>query len=84
MFAAAVLGELHDTVKAVGTVFRVVGDTAGALTGGSIKAVGAVVNVRLLCWLKLDLVVVDGIMCSCFYLAVSRAPPSSWVSARDS
>lgn len=54
MFAAAVLGELHDTVKAVGTVFRVVGDTAGALTGGSIKAVGAMVNVRRLCWLKLD------------------------------
>lgn len=48
VFAAAVLGELHDTIRVVGDVFRIVGDTAGALTGGSIKAVGAAVNVRRL------------------------------------
>lgn len=48
VFAAAFLGTLHDAVRGVGNVFRVVGDTTGALTGGSIKAVGATVNVRLL------------------------------------
>lgn len=46
MFAAAVLGFVHDRVRDVGDVFRVVGDTAGGLAGGSIKAVGASVNVR--------------------------------------
>lgn len=45
VFAAAVLGFVHDRVRDVGDVFRVVGDTAGGLTGGSIKAVGASVNV---------------------------------------
>lgn len=46
MFAAAVLGFVHDRVSDVGDVLRVVGDTAGGLAGGSIKAVGASVNVR--------------------------------------
>lgn len=45
MFAAAVLGLVHDRVRDVGDLFRVVGDTAGGLAGGSIKAVGATVNV---------------------------------------
>ncbi|CAM9291628.1 unnamed protein product, partial [Laminaria digitata] len=44
VFAAAVLGFVHDRVRDVGDVFRVVGDTAGGLAGGSIKAVGASVN----------------------------------------
>lgn len=45
VFAAAVLGFVHDRVRDVGDAFRVVGDTAGGLAGGSIKAVGATVNV---------------------------------------
>lgn len=66
VFAAALLGELHDTVRVVGDVFRIVGDTAGALTGGSIKAVGAAVNVR-----RLGLLLMNGVphavllFCSC-------------------
>lgn len=45
MFAAAVLGLVHDRVRDVGNLFRVIGDTAGGLAGGGIKAVGATVNV---------------------------------------
>lgn len=37
---------MHDRVRDVGNVCRIVGDTAGALAGGSIKAIGATVNVR--------------------------------------
>lgn len=37
---------MHDRVRDVGNIFRIVGDTAGAVTGGTIKAVGATVNVR--------------------------------------
>lgn len=40
------LGLVYDRVRDVGNVCRVVGDTAGAVAGGSIKAVGATVNVR--------------------------------------
>ena len=44
-FAAAVLDLVHNRVRDVGNVFRVVGDTAGGVAGGSIKAVGAGVHV---------------------------------------
>lgn len=46
VFAAAVLGLVHDRVRDVGNLFRVIGDTAGGLAGGGIKVVGATVNVR--------------------------------------
>ena len=44
-FAAAVLDLVHKRVRDVGNVFRVVGDTAGVVAGGSINAVGAGVHV---------------------------------------
>lgn len=49
MFAAAVLGALHNTARDTGNLFRVVGDTTGALIGGSVKAVSATVKVTRPC-----------------------------------
>eukprot|EP00752_Nemacystus_decipiens_P012056 g10688.t1 len=43
-FAAEMLGLVYDRVKDVGDMFRVVGDTAGGLAGGSFKLLSASVN----------------------------------------
>lgn len=49
IFAAELLGLVHDRVRDAGDLLRIVGDTAGGLAGGSIKLLSAPVKVSGSC-----------------------------------
>lgn len=41
------LGALHNKVRDVGDLLRLIGDTTGAMAGGGMKAIGVTVNVSI-------------------------------------